>query len=139
MAQGRWRAIDFETEDPTVPLAKGRREVLIVDGNTWHLLARVGEGASAAEVRVDGWYACSDGAELKSQRLIFSTTKAEPPGALGWVAPDVFTGHFLTSGSDLLAFGLYAGFETDWIGDIKYCRIGSSVAGKPCGDPFDSL
>ncbi len=139
VAQGRWRAIDFESEDPTVALPKARREVLVIDGNTWHLRARVGEGAAMEEARVDGWYACSDGAELKSERLIFSTTQVLPAGALGWVAPDVFTGHFLTSGPNLLAFGLYAGFETDWIGDIKYCRIGAVVEGKSCTDPFDSL
>lgn len=137
-AQGSWRAIDFATEDPSVPLPEGRREVLIVDGNTWHLRSakNAGGGAGAVEVRVDGWYACADPAELKSGNVLFSTTAAAPNDTLGWYAPDVFSGHFLSKGTSLLAWGFYAGVETDWIGDALYCRVGTTVAGKPCVDPF---
>ncbi len=135
-AQGAWRAIDFATEDPTVPLPGGRAELLIIDGNTWHLRARGKGNGATVEVHVDGWYACSDGAELNSQRLIFSTTAADPNDGLGWFAPDIFTGSFLTKGKNLMSWGIYGGFETDWIGDIIYCRVGSTVGGKPCTDPF---
>ena len=72
-AQGAWRAVDFATEDPTVALPGDRAELLIIDGNTWHLRARGKDQGASVEVHVDGWYACTDGAELTSQhRHIFS-------------------------------------------------------------------
>lgn len=135
-AQGAWRAIDFATEDPTVALPSERAELLIIDGNTWHLRARAKDLGALVEVHVDGWYACADGAELNSQHLIFNTTAAAPQDGLGWFSPDTFSGTFLTKGKNLMSWGIYGGFETDWIGDIIYCRVGSTVGGKPCTDPF---
>jgi hypothetical protein len=136
VAQGLWRFIDFETEDPSTPLG-GYAELLAVDGNTWHLHMKGEDLGKPADVRVDGWYMCTDAAELKSKNKIFRTVTVSPPGGFAWTAGTVFTGQFLVKGSDLLAFALYKGFERDWIGDALYCRVGSTIAGKPCPNPFD--
>ncbi|MCB9738499.1 MAG: hypothetical protein H6747_04460 [Deltaproteobacteria bacterium] len=134
--QGSWRAIAFDSEDPEKPLANGLRELLVIDGNTWHLHTEVEEKGQKVEVRVDGWYFCADAVELKSERLVFVVTSVAPNQTLGWFSPDVFTGEFLTKDGNLLAWGMNATFEKDWIGYANYCRVGDTVGGKPCLDPF---
>jgi hypothetical protein len=138
-AQGRWRALAFDSEDPEKALPGGRKELLVIDGNTWHLHARSELDGKIEEVRVDGWYMCADAAELASQRLIFTTTLAQPQDGLGWFSPDTFSGEFLTKGGNLLAWGLNAGFERDWIGYVNYCKIGTTVGGVLCREPFSTL
>lgn len=136
-AQAQWRAVDFATEDPSKPLSGNHKEVLTIDGNTWHLQAEHTDSTGKVHtVRVDGWYWCSDGAELKTESLVFHATHKEGSDLFGWFAPDVFTGLFLTKGADQLAWSYNEGFETKKAGDALYCRVGSTIKGKPCGDPF---
>ena len=135
--QGKWRFVDFTSEDPTTALPNGRKELLIVDGNTWHLrTGNTDKDGKWREVKVDGWYWCSDAAELKTKDNGFHVTKVAGDKDLGWFAPDVFTGHFLSSGPNLRAWGFFADFNKTWAGDFKYCRVGSTVGGKACTDPF---
>jgi hypothetical protein len=43
----------------------------------------------------------------------------------------------INAGSDdLIALGVYSGLSDTLLGEYLYCRIGSSVAGKACSDPF---
>ncbi|MCO4763779.1 MAG: hypothetical protein KC502_19860 [Myxococcales bacterium] len=136
--QGKWRAIEFDSEDPAKAMPNGRKELLIVDGNTWHLrTGKKGKDGKWIEAKVDGWYWCADGAELKTEDNAFHVTSVSGSKELGWFAPDLFTGHFFSSGPDLRAWGIFAGFNKDWIGDTKYCRVGSTLKGKACSDPFE--
>ena len=137
-AQGTWRAIAFDSEDPDKPLGNNLREQLVIDGNTWHLHMRAEEDGKLQEVRVDGWYFCTDAVELASQRIVFVTTAAQPNDTLGWFSPDVFTGELLTKDGNLLAWGMHAGFEVDWIGYRNYCKVGELIGGKACKAPFET-
>ena len=136
LVQARWRAVDFNTEDPSKPLSGDHKEVLTIDGNTWHLRAEHTDKGVVHKVKVDGWYWCSDAAEIKSASNVFHATAKEGSDFFGWFAPDVFTGLFLTKGKDQLAWSYNEGFETKKAGDALYCRIGSTIKGQPCTDPF---
>lgn len=136
--QGSWRFIDFKTEDPSTPLAKGYKEVLTFDGNTLRDWLQESDGGQVSEQHVDGWYFCTDAAELKAKDAIFVLERASPEGLFGNKSGDFFRVSVkINAASDnLIALGVYAGLSDTLLGEYLYCRIGSSVAGKPCADPF---
>jgi len=136
VAQGLWRFIDFQTEDPSTPLGDGYGELLAVDGNTWHLHMKGQDRGKPADVRVDGWYMCTDGVEMKNKDKIFVVTGMDRDGGFGWNKGLVFTAQFMVNGPDLLAFAMYKDFGKTWYGDALYCRVGSVIKGKPCNNPF---
>ena len=137
LVQGRWRAIDGKTEDPSVAMADDFREVLEIDGNTWHMRKKVrDENGVFQEVIVDGWYWCSDAAELKSAKLVYEVLNVNGSAFFGWEKSYLFTAYFLTNGPDLMAWSMDVGFEEQKIGDLIYCRVGSEIDGVPCLDPF---
>tara|TARA_B100001094_G_C18127355_1_gene770247 strand:+ start:363 stop:1034 length:672 start_codon:yes stop_codon:yes gene_type:complete len=138
LVQDRWRAIDGKTEDPSVILSDQFREVLTIDGNTWHLHVKmVDPNGVEQEVFVDGWYWCSDAAEVKSGKNVHHVLRVDGSDFFGWDTSYLFTAYFLTNGPDLLAWSMDRGFEQEHIGELIYCRIGSTVNGKLCTDPFD--
>lgn len=136
--QGHWRFIDFKTEDPSTPLAKSYKEVLSFDGNTLRNHLQESDAGQQSEQRIDGWYFCSDAAELKAKDAIFILERAVPEGLFGNKSGDFFrvSVKINAANDDLIALGVYAGLSDTLLGEYLYCRIGSSVAGKACSDPF---
>jgi hypothetical protein len=136
--QGSWRFIDFKTEDPSTPLAKSYKEVLKFDGNTLTNHLQESDAGQASEQRIDGWYFCTDAAELKAKDALFVLERAVPQGLFGNKSGDFFRVSVkINAGSDdLIALGVYSGLSDTLLGEYLYCRIGSSVAGKACSDPF---
>ncbi len=137
-AQGAWRFIDFKTEDPTTPLKYDLKQRLVVDGNTWHLRRTWTKDGVDGEIRIDGWYACSDKAEFKSQDLVWVVTALSPPDAFGYKVGHTYSGTWLTKGEDLMAWGNYEGMHKGKHFAEIYCRAGTQVNGKDCKDPFGS-
>lgn len=135
LVQGTWRAVNGETRDPATPLSGGFRERVIIDGNTWQVRD---DADSEPDTTARGWYFCTDKEELGSQRVVFVTTDVDPEGGFGWSSDAVFTGQFLLNGPNRLMWQAYEGFETGAYADYLYCRVGSTVDGSPCEDPFDS-
>ena len=134
---GSWRFIDFDTEDPATPLNDGYRETLTFDGNTFSMHLAGTDLGKEAEGTVDGWFFCADGAELANQHAVFEVTKAAPDGLFAWSTGFVWSGDLKVSGSNLLAFGFhFDGFESGPWGEALYCRIGSTIKGHACADPF---
>ncbi len=136
--QGSWRFIDFKTEDPSTPLAKSYKEVLKFDGNTLSNHLQESDAGQASEQRIDGWYFCTDAVELKAKDAIFVLERAAPEGLFGNKSGDFFRVSVkINAGSDdLIALGVYSGLSDTLLGEYLYCRIGTSVAGKACSDPF---
>ncbi len=136
--QGAWRFIDFKTEDPTTVLGKGYKETLQFDGNTLvnHLFEN--DAGKITDQRIDGWYFCTDAAELKSKDAIFVLERALPSGAFGNNSGDFLRVSVkINAGTpNLIALGVSSGLDGKLLGEYLYCKIGSTIAGKPCGDPF---
>lgn len=136
--QGSWRFIDFKTEDPSTPLGKGYKETLKFDGNT--LVNRLFEidAGKATDQTIDGWYFCTDAAELKSKDAIFVLERAQPNGAFGNSSGDFLRVSVKVNAADanLIALGISSGLDGKLIGEYLYCKVGSTIAGKPCSDPF---
>lgn len=133
---GTWRFMDFDTESPATPLQNNYRETLQFDGNVWKNRLAEGEGAAQADGTLTGWYFCTDGAEMKSQDAVFHIDSAVPDGAFGNFAGSAFRASVKTNGSNLIALGISQGITGKWLGEYLYCRVGSTIAGQPCLDPF---
>lgn len=139
--QGAWRFIDFATEDPTTPLKDGYREVLTLDGNTFtdHLAGKdLGKDVTQT---IAGWYFCADPIEMSTGDTVFLLESVAPDGAFGNQQGTVFRASVKADVANpvnpaTIALGMSAGIQGKWIGEFLYCRIGSTVKGKPCTDPF---
>lgn len=136
--QGSWRFIDFKTEDPTTGLAKGYKETLHFDGNTLTNHLYEDDAGKVTEQRIDGWYFCTDAAELKSKDAVFVLERAQPSGAFGNSSGDFLRVSVkINAGTpNLIALGVSSGLEGKLLGEYLYCKVGSTIAGKPCSDPF---
>lgn len=132
---GGWRLVDFDTEDPTVDM-NGYKERLSFDGNTFEMRMSGEDLGKQVEAVATGWYFCTDGIELSNQRSIFIFDKVEPDGAFGWKGGAITSAETLTQGTNKLAFGFSDEFEGKLPGYSTYCKVGSTVSGKACDDPF---
>ena len=133
--QGTWRLIDFATESPSTSLGD-YRETLTFDGNTWHNHLSGDDLGKQVDATVDGWFWCADPAEISSSNAVFIAEKVQPEGAFGWHSGTVFSGDIKSQGQDLRALGLYTGFEKGKHDEWLYCRVGSTVSGVACSDPY---
>lgn len=136
LAQGAWRFVDFTTEDPTTPLNAELKQRLVVDGNTWHLRRSYVKDGVKGDIRIDGWYFCSDAAEMPSKDVVWVVTAVSPPGGFGYEPGSHYSGTFKTKGTDMLAWGLYEGMHSGKHFEEIYCRVGTKVQDKDCTDPF---
>jgi len=129
--QGKWRQIDFATEDPATPMG-AEKDLLTIDGNTFRerLADKVGE------VELEGWYFCTDGAEFPSTDQVWTIDKVAPDGGGGNKVGDVLRISALKKGADLLALILYDTFDGKTTKTYIYCRVGSTIKGSPCKDPY---
>lgn len=136
--QGNWRFIDFKTEDPSTPLGKGYKETLRFDGNTLINRLYENDAGKVTEQTIDGWYFCTDAVELKSKDSIFVLERAQPSGAFGNSSGDFLRVSVKVNAADanLIALGISSGLDGKLIGEYLYCKVGSTIAGKPCSDPF---
>jgi hypothetical protein len=134
--QGDWRFVDFASEDPATPVTTLER--LRIDGNTWSDRIRGDEGGKTVEQTLSGWYFCSDAAEMPSMDAVFVIDKAEPDGAFGNRAGTVFraTVKVKMGHDNQIALGLSNGIDGPFIGEFAYCKVGTTVGGHPCLDPF---
>jgi hypothetical protein len=134
--QGSWRQVDSQTEDPATPFSDGTKEVITFDGNTFtdHLAGP--DNGKLTEQTSSGWYWCGDPSELSSGHNVVVLEKASPEGAFGNSSGDIFSAEWLTQGPNQMAYGLFSGFEGKSNGSYFYCRIGSTVNGHCCNDPF---
>ncbi|MBI5610668.1 MAG: hypothetical protein HY902_17460 [Deltaproteobacteria bacterium] len=130
---GSWRFIDFKTEDPATPVDP---ELLTFDGNTYTDRIRGDDGGKQVEQTSNGWYFCGDNVEIPSMDSIFVIEKATPDGAFGNHAGSFWRASVKTNGNDLIALGLSEGLTGNIIGEYLYCRVGSTINGHPCTDPF---
>ena len=139
--QGTWRAVHFDTEDPTTPLGDNYKETLTFDGNTWSQHSSGLDGGVMVDAKIGGWYFCGDKPEILNKAKVFVTTKVEPDGAFGWTNGIVYTVITYMQGEDKLDFSFWDGFNTGGNHDALYCRVGTVVETltgdlKYCGDPF---
>ncbi len=133
--QGTWRLIDFATENPSTSLGDFR-ETLTFDGNTWRDHLAGDDLGKQVDAMVDGWFWCADTSELTSGNAVFIVDSVKPEGAFGWQSGMVFSGDIKSNGKDLRALGLFTGFEGGKHNEWLYCRVGSTISGVPCSDPF---
>ena len=136
LLQGKWRQIDFKTEDPATPMGDDK-ELLTVDGNVWH--DRIGGKDTDGKVKeqtVDGWYFCSDAAEWPSKDQFWVVEQATPSGLFGNAKGNVLRLLALTNGKDLMALTIYDSVTSTKTKTYNYCRVGSTIKGHPCNDPF---
>lgn len=136
LLQGQWRQIDFKTEDPATPMGDNK-DVLTIDGNTWR--QRIAGKDTAGKVQeqvIDGWYFCSDGAEFISKDQFWIMDNVVPDGIFGNKNGSFLRISALTSGSDLLALIVYDSFESKTTKTYNFCRVGSTIKGHLCNDPF---
>lgn len=132
---GLWRLIDTATENPTTSLGDFR-ESLTFDGNTWRARMQGDDAGKQVEAVIDGWYWCADSSELPSGNAVFIAETVKPEGAFGWKSGTVFSGDIKRKGSDLRTLGLFTEFEGGTRNEWSYCRVGSSINGVACSDPF---
>lgn len=136
LLQGSWRLVDFETEDPATPLSDTAKEVFTFDGNTFTDHLSGPDLGKETEQTNSGWYFCGDVSELSSKRHVMIIDKAIPNGTFGNSVGDTYSVEFLMDGANKMAFGLAKSFEGKVEGYNKFCRIGSTVNGHCCNDPF---
>ncbi len=136
LLQGKWRQIDFATEDPATPMGDDK-ELLTVDGNVWRdRIAGKDKDGKVKEQTVDGWYFCSDAAEWPSKDQFWVLEQAVPPSLFGNNKGNVLRLLALTKGKDLLALTIYDAVDSKTTKTYNYCRVGSTIKGHPCNDPF---
>ncbi|MSP93397.1 MAG: hypothetical protein EXR79_16655 [Myxococcales bacterium] len=139
--QGAWRFIDFATEDPSTPLKDGYRERLTIDGNTFTNQLEGKDLGKDVTQTIAGWYFCADPNEMSTGDTVFVLESVAPDGAFGNQQGTVFRATVKADAADpanpaTIALGMSAGIKGKWIGEFLYCRIGSTLNGKPCSDPF---
>jgi len=137
IAQGVWRFIDFNSETPATKLKYEVRQRLLVVGNTWHFRRTWTKDGTSGDIRIDGWYFCSDVAEQGNQDFIWVVTSVSPPDSFGYSPGHVYSGSWKTKGNDLMAWGVYEGIHTGNHFEEIYCRVGSEIKGTACKDPFN--
>ncbi|MBM4343948.1 MAG: hypothetical protein FJ100_11320 [Deltaproteobacteria bacterium] len=136
LLQGNWRQIDFKTEDPATPMGDDK-ELLVVDGNVWHdRIAGKDKDGKVQEQVLDGWYFCSDAAEWPSKDQFWIVEQAVPEGLFGNKKGHVLRLEALTNGKDLLALTIYDAIDSKTTKTYNYCRVGSTIKGSACKDPF---
>ena len=141
--QGRWRLVDFATEDPETTLTNDWRQIITFDGNTWEQRARWESDTGTTEASLAGWYWCASKPELNNEATVFVVSDLSPSDAFGYGPDYVFSADLLESadGGDKFAFWFYDGFNRgEQVAEI-YCRIGGEIttlAGetRACPDPF---
>lgn len=132
VSQGKWRLVDGESMDPITPLDPGQAELLTIDGNTFtdHITGQ--DLGKPVDQTITGWYFCGDPAEIPSMNAVFVIETAVPDGAFANKAGSSFQA-LVGSGvgnTDLLVLGLDATHA------YVYCKVGSTINGHPCTDPF---
>lgn len=132
-AQGEWRFVDFDTEDPETKLNDNYKELLIFEGSTWRQHSSGLDLGQQTDAWIEGYYFCGDVAEIPDQKHVFVVTRVEPEGAFGWQEGLVFTGKLYKQGTDKLAFEFQEGFLTGKLGVAMYCRPGTMVNTYPDG------
>lgn len=138
--KGTWRFIDFKTEDPATDL-QGYAETLQFDGNSWRNHLKGKDNNVQTDATVDGWYFCGDAVEMPVSKMaheVLVVENAVPNGAFGNTIGDAYGVSIKTStvNSDLIAIGLYDAIDGKYLYENSYCRIGSTIKGHPCSDPF---
>lgn len=134
--QGSWRLVDGETDDPSVPFSDGAKEVIQFDGNTFTDHLHQPDHDVMTDQTTSGWYFCADKAELPSKHHVFVLQSAAPDGAFNNHAGDAFGADVLMAGPNILVLDMYDGIAGNNLGPYHYCRIGSTVNGNACTDPF---
>ena len=148
LVQGTWRFVDFETEDPNVPVdpswATNWKENITFDGNTWLQHSQFVEDGVLQDAVLEGWYWCSDTAENAKGTIVFIVSNTEPEGALGYADGFVFSANLLLQGVNQLDINFYLdhGIDQGPNQDQLYCRVGTTIqtlAGDEaaCVDPFE--
>lgn len=137
--QGTWRQIDFKTEDPATPMGDDK-DVITFDGNSWKEHIAGMDGGKLTEQTIDGWYFCSDAVEGLNKDEVFVIDKAAPEGTFGNSSGSFTRVTALASGKDLIALVLHEKFNApaaqDKTSTYNYCRVGSTIKGHLCDDPF---
>ena len=152
LIQGTWRLIDFDTEDPGVTLSTLcadstnclHRETLTFDGNSFSQRLEGIDLGSPISATINGWYFCSDVAELADKPKIFVVSSVSPPGAFGYDDNLAFTSftRLAVDSDNRLDWNYSMGVnEGAWV-DAIYCRVGTiitTLSGDqvPCTDPFE--
>ncbi len=134
---GRWRLVDGNTEDPaTVLTGATTAEMLTFDGNTFiDHIAGVDQGSPANQT-MTGWYFCADASELASKDYGMHIDTATPSGAFGNSSGDVWFATVLMQGGDQLGIAVSDASDKNPSGILLYCRVGSTINGHCCNDPF---
>ena len=133
--QGTWRQIDFKTEDPATSMGDDK-DVITVDGNTWHEHIAGMDGGKLTDSTIDGWYFCTDKAEGLNKDELWIMDKVTPAGAFGNSAGGNLRVSALSNGANLLALVIYDAIDVKTTKTYNYCRVGSTIKGHPCNDPF---
>jgi hypothetical protein len=138
--QGTWRRYALSVDDPTAPPEDGVAQRFVIDGNTWRIEMRGDDLGEYLESEMGGWYFCSDQPENTARLKVFITEYVSPNGAFGWLRNMVWSADTLTgqeNSGDMLLLR-YEGVGGKAMGQRRYCKIGGTVWGKPCRDPFDN-
>ena len=122
-------------------------ETLYVDGNTFRIHVRDAQGGPVTEAEYAGWFLCTDKGELTNRHLFWVITDVSISG-LDAAVGQVFESDFLNSLSDTSGVNI-AWFTSDKLAVANnsctaaapcptwsYCKIGSTLSGKECYDPF---
>lgn len=152
LIQGTWRLIDFDTEDPGVTLSTLcadstnclHRETVTFDGNSFSQRLEGIDLGSPISATINGWYFCSDVAELADKPKIFVVSSVSPPDAFGFDDNLAFTSftRLAVDSDNRLDWNYSMGVnEGAWV-DAIYCRVGTiitTLSGDqvPCTDPFE--
>ncbi|GEM_PF-2235252 len=143
--QGTWRLVDFDTEDPRTPLKSKDgslyRETISIDGNHWSSRLVGKDLGKAVDAKLDGYYFCSDIAEVKGEPTIFVQQTVTPEGAFGNDSKSAWGATVLHKGADRLSLTDLRFDDLSKPGkqSALYCRVGAKVKVKEKGKDIDVL
>lgn len=143
LLQGRFRAMGFcdaMAGDPDVdtPVPSDFAELLFIEGNTWY--ARIKNGSNNSDYEARGWYFCSEQPENSNAHLFWVTTEViTDTSGTAQVGDTIRTDVPLDAGDGPLLFYFNELMGSDAGVNATYCKIGETVNGEECYDPFTRL
>lgn len=132
--QGNYRRIKDGTSSPPVMDFDNFKEILDIDGNTFHNKILDDAGVT---LELRGYFMCAEKPEQLNERTfwnILTSTESSGEYAPGAV---LMSDHIIVQGTDqaLVSWSYDDAGVMKW-DDAEYCRIGSKVQGVDCTDPF---
>ena len=130
---GKYRAMKDGLSDPPVMDFEDYKEIIDIDGNTFHIKVQDDSGKTF-EAR--GWFMCANKGEQVNEHAYWVITSATPADGSWFPGAVLETDHVVINGTDRWYASWYDSVGSQTYTDLEYCRIGSTIFGEDCTDPF---